>query len=577
MAESSSKNRFQKLIDGLKNPDKEVKLMSIAAIGILRIEKHAELLWDLLSSNDEEILAATIKTLGQIGSPASVKYLVDFIGNPKEKLANEAYESLKKIDLSSVEDVVIKACSADQPNALRKKLVTLLSPYNDIRVNSLMNEIIGQTRDSELLTAAINYYIKFPSTERHSILKLLAGNGNWTVSIAANLALTRLKDESAYSQIKRLAKSSNAEIREIIVDALNCHPMIDDRGIYQILFDDNRAAIREKAIEGLQLFAADERINIIRRLLTTEGDNNIRIKLAKKAALEKSPLLFDQLFKLLQSSDEKLQQASIEALGSIGDKIVDPILIDYEKMPLLLREQLLLVLGKIGNPKAAYLVKEALFAKERWLRINAIEAAVSIKSKDLTEAVVNIIKTPNTDIWVMATAISAMSRLDDSSVVECIVPHLKHEDARVRANSIDALSKHKWEGLADACFAMLKDRNDRVRVNAAIALWQNGHSDVFSELEKMSRDKSRWVRASAVFALGQIDDPEGVPILIRMLRDSEDMVYRNVLEALSSRGDLRALIPMLNEASKNRLPSEFYTKTLDKFSSSIFKKPLSEM
>lgn len=565
----SSKNRFQKLIDGLKSTDREVKLMSIASLGILRMKQHSELLCDLLSSPDQEVLAAVIKSIGQIGNPTSAKYLLDFISNPNEALAKEAFESLKKMDLSSVEDVVIKACSADQPSTLRKKIVEILSDYNDVRVNSLMNEILGQTRDPELLSAAISYYIKYPSSERHTALKMLASDGNWSISLSANLALSRLKDEGAHAQIKRLAKSSNSEVRTIIVKALNSRPIIEDRDIYQILFEDNRASIRELSLEGMQLFAADERINMLRRWLNSESDNSIRIKLVMMAAAEKSPLLFDELFKLLQSSDEKLQKVAIEALGQTGEKIVDRILLDYERMPLLLREQMLLVLGRIGSPKASYLIKDALFAKERWLRINAIEATANLKLPELVEALVSIVKTPGTDIWVLATAVSALGRLNDSSVVDVIIPLLKNEDARVRANSIEALSTYKWEGLPEACMSMLKDRNDRVRVNAAIALWRSGHSEVFTELEKMSHDKSRWVRASAVFALGQIEDPAGVPILIRMLHDPEDMVYRNTLEALSWHGDLRAMIPLLNEASRQRLSPEFYIDILDKYAQAI--------
>lgn len=565
----SSKNRFQKLIDGLKSTDREVKLMSIASLGILRMKQHSELLCDLLSSPDQEVLAAVIKSIGQIGNPTSAKYLLDFISNPNEALAKEAFESLKKMDLSSVEDVVIKACSADQPSTLRKKIVEILSDYNDVRVNSLMNEILGQTRDPELLSAAISYYIKYPSSERHTALKMLASDGNWSISLSANLALSRLKDEGAHAQIKRLAKSSNSEVRTIIVKALNSRPIIEDRDIYQILFEDNRASIRELSLEGMQLFAADERINMLRRWLNSESDNCIRIKLVMMAAAEKSPLLFDELFKLLQSSDEKLQKVAIEALGQTGEKIVDRILLDYERMPLLLREQMLLVLGRIGSPKASYLIKDALFAKERWLRINAIEATANLKLPELVEALVSIVKTPGTDIWVLATAVSALGRLNDSSVVDVIIPLLKNEDARVRANSIEALSTYKWEGLPEACMSMLKDRNDRVRVNAAIALWRSGHSEVFTELEKMSHDKSRWVRASAVFALGQIEDPAGVPILIRMLHDPEDMVYRNTLEALSWHGDLRAMIPLLNEASRQRLSPEFYIDILDKYAQAI--------
>ena len=564
-----ARNRFQKFIDGLKNTDSEVKFMSVAALGILRIKEHSNALCDLLSSPDTILVEAVIKSLGQIGNPSSAKYLVDFVTNRDDKLAKAAVESLNKIDLSSCLDILIKACGADQPAPIRYKFVKLLSDYNDIRVASLMNEILGQTRDPELLTAAVSYFIKYPSPERHTPLKMLTSNGNWNISLVANLALSRLRDEGALAQVKRLAKSSNPDVRQIIIDALISNPLIQDRPIFQILFEDNRVDIRKKAIEGLTLFSADERINIIRHWLEKENDNNIRIALTECAAKEKSPILYSEIFKLLQSTDEKLQKTAIDALSKIGEPIVDNIITDYERMPLLVKEHLLLVLGRIGSPKGVNIIKDAIAAKERWLRINGIEAACMLKSPELVQLLKDIVKNPTTDIWVMATTISVLGRLNDPSMVEYLIPNLKNEDARVRANTIEALSGYKWEGLPEACFGLLKDRNDRVRVNAAIALWRSGHSEVFGELEKMSRDKSRWVRASAVFALGQIDDPEGVPILIRMLHDKEDMVYRNALTALSWHGDLRALIPILNEASCSRLSASFYVTIIDRFAQAI--------
>ena len=565
----AEKGRFQNLIEGLNNPDREEKLLSVAALGILKISQHADALVDLLASQDEEVVEQVLIALGRIGNPSSVKYIVEFISSDKEKIARTAYSVLQNINLFPSLDVVIKAAGSDQPHEIRKKFIDLLSAYEDVRVSSLMNEILGQTRDHNLLVSAIRYFIRFPNPERHTVLKMLSGNSNWEVALAASLALSRLKDEGAFSQVRRLAKSGNAEVRQEIVDSINTYPLIEDRNIFQMFFEDSRSSIREAALKGIELFGSDERISIVRNWLARETDKNVRKLLIERAAKEHSPLFYDEFYRFLKSNDEEIKALAIEAISDMGEKIADRIIIDFDRMPLVIREQMILVLGKIGGDKVTKIIEECLDAKERWLKINAVEAAACVHDDSLYHKLIEILSRRETDVWVTATAVSALGRSRRHEYAELVAAQLGHEDARVRANAIEALADLAWLGLPDACHRLMHDRNDRVRVNAAIALWKSGHEEVFAELEKMSRDKSRWVRSSAVFALGQIKDREGTYILLNLLSDSEEIVYRNAVEALAELGDMRALLPLLKESRKNRIPHEVLVEALKKFSKSI--------
>lgn len=564
-------SQFQNLISNLKSSNREEKLLSILALGILGIEQHSGYLVDLLASPDEEIVKTAIQALGKIGNPTSVKYLVEFIVEDK-KLAEVAFVALDSFNFISAVDVLIKTCSSDQPNQIRRCLLTLLAKYEDVKVASLMNEILGQTRDPELLVLAINYFVKYPSSERHTPLKMLADNNNWTVSLAANLALSRLKDEGAFAHIRRLVKSSNAEVRQTIAESLASHPIIEDRSIFEVLFEDLRPKIREIATKGFILFGSDERITILHQWLKAESDAEIRLKLFKIAKAEKSPLLYDEFYKYLQVSDDRIRDIIISTIAEMGEDIADRIIIDFEKMSLVIKEQMILVLGKLGNDKAVKIIKSCLYAKERWLSINAIESCAYIENEELKQELLVILKSKEVDIWVRATTVSVLGRIGDLKIAEDIVEQITHDDARVRANAIEALSNLKWPGLIEICKESLHDRNDRVRVNSAIALWKCGQEDIFLELERMSRDKSRWVRASAAFALGKISSFQCTPILIKMLRDSEDIVYRNTIEALSAYGDMRAMLPLLIQFRSGRLSDEFYQQNLQKFTDIIYDK-----
>ena len=563
------KSRLNKLIEGLNSKEKEQKLLSITALGILKIPEHADLLPDLLASPDFEVVKQVIIAMGRIKNPGSIKYIIEFVIADNNELAEIAWQVLQQFDLSPAIDLLIKSASSDQPDQIRLKFVSLLSTYKDIRVAALMNEILGQTRNKDLLTAAINYFICYPSSERHTALKMLSADKDWQVSLAACIALSRLKDQGAYNQVKKLAKSGNAEMRQFIVDSINNYPLIDDRSIYQMLFADKRASIREAAIKGLELFAADERVTILKNWIDREIDKIIRKQLIKKAAEEHSPIFYEEFYQNIQSTDKEIHDIAFDAIVEMGEKIVDRILIDFDRMPLVIKEQMILVLGKIASGKVISLISECLFAKERWLRINAIEAASNCNCDELYQKLVAILQHSEKDVWVRASAVMALGKSKNHDFAEIVASQIDHEDPRVRANAIEALYELAWIGLPEACQKLMHDRNDRVRVNAAIALWRSGHEEVFAELKKMALDKSRWVRSSAVFALGKINDRRGTEILLKLLSDPEEIVYRNTLEALSELGDMRAMIPILKESRKGRLSESFFNKILDKFSMAV--------
>ena len=559
---------FKEFIDGLKSPNREQKLLSISALGILRVKEHANALIDLLCSQDITIVEQAIETLGAIGNINSVKYIVDFVGSENEILAAAAVNALSNFDITQEISTVIKACSSDLPPIIRKRYIDILIKYNLPEVALLISDVLKHTTDEELLTTAINYFIKFPSPDIHPALKTLTTSSNWNISLYANLALSRLQDESAYLQLRRLISSNSTEIKIAITEAITQHIIPKDKEILISMLKDQNVIVRETAMEGFSILSANEKISYLKNRLLKEPDINLKLNLIEKAKKEASPLLYNELYELIQSTDEEIQEAARKAIGAMGDKIVDRIIIDFDKMPLIAKEQIILILGQIGGEKVCSIVSECLFAKERWLRINAIDAASRINTKEMCDDLVKIISRSDTDIWVMA-AVSALGKTGKSEYAPKVAELLNHEDARVRANAVEAVSSLNWKNLNEACINLLNDKNDRVRVNAAIALWKNGNNSVFESLAKMASSKSRWVRSSAVFALGKIKDKAATPILLTILSDQEDMVYRNAINALAEQGDVKALLPMLREMFKGRMTASFYVRALNRLAETL--------
>ena len=560
--------RFKEIVEGLSSRNTDQKLISIKAVGILRRPEHAEILVDLLSSPDPQVVMEALEALGQIANPRSLKHVLEFISGENQQLAERALHLLPKFDLKGSLDQVLKISSSDCPVSIRRKILNQLSFMKDSKVATLMNEVLGQSQDSALLVEALGYFIRFPSPDKHTALKMLSGNGQWEVAMSANLALSRLADESARNQIRRLAKSPAHPVRQAIVVGLNRCPMIEDRDLYEQFFMDVHPQIRLLALEGMGLFNAGERVGIFQEWLAREKEESLRLEILKKASGERNPALYPEFLKLLNSSADVIKNIGKQALVAIGEPILDRLIGDFSKQSLTIQEQILLVLGSMGQPKTRKIVLEALKAKERWVRLNAIEAILQIGHDGLSDVFSEMLKSEKDD-WVLATLASALGRTGGPEHAPAIQNFLSHKDARVRANSVESLARILGPAASEVIQSFQRDPNDRVRVNSAVALWKLGDRGVMANLQGMTSDTNKWIRASAAFALGEIAEKEATPTLIEMLNDREEVVYKNVIDALAKIGDLRALVPLLKERDQKRFPSEVLQQVLERFSEKL--------
>lgn len=562
---AAESKKFAQIIKGLSSRNREEKLLAIRALGILGVPEHTDLLIDLLGSSDELVVTTALAALGGIRHPKAVKYVLEFLPSDNHALADQAMAVLPRFPLDTALDLVLKAAGPEHPAPLRRRLLALLREIRDPRVAAFMCEVIGQTKDTALLGEAIGYFIRFPSHDRATILRMLAGSAQWEVSLLANVALSRLGDEGARAQWKRLLKSPAHPIRVFLAEALNLNPVPADREAYETFLQDAHPQLRLLAMQGLPVFPAEERVRLVRELLGRERDEGVRAALFAVAQAEKNPAFVPEFFALLASSTESQKRMGIAGLIAMGEAIVDRLIVGLPKMAQVVKEKVLLVLGGVGGEKARKALLPFLGARERWLRINAIDALTQMKPTPAVISRLAEMLKHEEDIWVKATLLSALSRLGGKSQASLFCEFLTAKDARVRANAVEGLWRVGAGDQAALLHPLLRDPNDRVRVNAAIALWKTGHREVLADLVAMTREGTKWIRSSAAFALGEIGDKEGTPALIGMLQDREEVVYRNALDALAKIGDTRALLPLLHESEKHRIPDEAFDDILERF------------
>ncbi|MBF0542882.1 MAG: HEAT repeat domain-containing protein [Candidatus Riflebacteria bacterium] len=550
---------------GLSSKNKAEKLFTIKAMGILRKPEFSDSLVDVLSSPDPEIVESVIETLGKLGNPNAIKYLLPYLFDEIPEIADVAFKALMCFNMRPVIPSVLKAASNDKPPTVRKRLLSLITGINDPKVAGAITDTLGQTQDPSILIEALSYFVKFPAPDKSTIFKMLAGSNNWEVAMYADLALSRIGDESARSKLKKLAKSPASPMRHSLVTGLNKAPMVQDREIFEILLRDPHPAIRMAALGGFDAFPASDRQPLILELLGREKDEAIRVALYDRAIKEKSVLFFSEFQKLLTLSNEASKDRGRHGIIEMGQMVVEKILNGFSKMTLEMKEQMLLVLGEIGDRKALPTLTTALSSKERWLKLNAISGIERMREKPFAARFVEMLNT-ETDPWIVATLISAISHLEGQPELESMKKFLSHQDGRVRANAVEAISKVKSPEVFSILEPLLRDGNDRVRVNASVFLWKLGNHSIIDKLSVMAKEPSKWVRASAAYALGEIGDHEPVPVLLELLNDREDVVYRNTIEALGKIKDARSIIPLLKEKENKRVAPEVFDLIFKSFS-----------
>ena len=553
---------FKEIIAGISSRDKGERVLSIRAMAILRIPAHSDILSDLLSSPDQEIVFEVIKALGSIANPKSVKYLAEFIESKNSVLFEAAFDALACFPPEQRLQLVPKLAAVNIPAEIRQRFLKLISTSTDLRVAEFAREVLVQGGDPGLLSVAITYFIRHPSPQQHGNLVKYCSSKQWELVLSAFVALSRLKHEAAHAQLLKMTKAPAHNIRIVLAELLNIHPIIEDRDCYKALLKDSHPKVRDLAIKGLTLFAAPERVELFKQIIPEERDEQVLHNLLERAVFEKHKDLYPLFLSLLTSSSAKMKKIGVDGIASIGPVILDRITAEFDKTALVLREQMILAVGEIGGEPAKTLIARCLKANERWLRINSIEAVASMGLKEFMPGFVEMLKSDDLDPWIRATLLSAISRLSDASVANILIDHVRHHDARVRANAIDGLIRLQVPKLKDLLKGVLKDPNDRVRVNAAIGLWELGDSTVLNELYKLLNEPSKWVRASAAFALGEIGSGEAVPALLELLEDSADVVYRNTIGALVKIGDSRSLLPLLKEREKLRLSDSTFSEML---------------
>jgi HEAT repeat protein len=302
----------------------------------------------------------------------------------------------------------------------------------------------------------------------------------------------------------------------------------------------------------LELFGsrgiADAETRVLKMLAGEEQDDPRRLEpMIRYLAAVHSQAAEQPLLRLLDSANEQVGLAAIDALGSLGGsatgarlqaKLADP------QCPEALKSRLILALGKL-------------------------------KFAPALEDLLRIVENPDENkIWRMYAA-TALGDIADRRAIPALRSLLSDPDSLVRAYAASALAKFDLSEVEGALQEGLRDSDVRVRLAAARALANpSAERSVDILIYKARKDPERQVRAQAIESLGAIGGAKALAFLRELYRDgASSSQYREAALAALCAHDLSGSLPAIRAvidqewSQKNQQALAFTARALASISS----------
>jgi len=234
--------------------------------------------------------------------------------------------------------------------------------------------------------------------------------------------------------------------------------------------------------------------------------------------------------------------AVIEALVASGSRVIDGLLEQLEAEDLDVRQAAVVVLGRIGDPRATLPLVAALRDEE--LTLPVLEALGRIADARAFDTLMRLLG--HADARVRRAAVAACRALDDPRTPSRAMALLADGDPRVREAAVRLLSPQNEDPAVEALDVACRDASDLVRCAALERLVVLDPARARDRLLEGLHAPSARVRAAAARGLGRL--PGTAQALVATLDDADPWVRYFAVRALARQGDDTAVAALARVA-----------------------------
>lgn len=262
-----------------------------------------------------------------------------------------------------------------------------------------------------------------------------------------------------------------------------------------------------------------------------------------------------RLIERLQDPDSLFKEEIVRVLGEIGDPMATRPLIellhDEDRM---VRYYSARALFKMGGRDVVQSLCGLLNDADEWIVINVLEILSKLRDPEAVPALIGQFEIAR-DSRLKAIIISSLASFNEGRLLKTFETGLESFDPRIQANSVEAISQLKIPALEmkRKLKKFYGHPNNRVRANVAIALAKADPQAVYDEVVAMLQSQDASTRRSAAYVLARIEIDKRQEFVHQLLRDENFGVRKMALKAaLSLPGSVGVLEigPLLNDENQ---------------------------
>ena len=472
----------------LKYLNRSKKIAAAKALGAVGDERAIEPLVAALEDEDCGVRSVVVDALGNFADNRVVYSLITALKDEDESVCKAAAEALVVIGRPSVGQLIVALRDKDVRRIAGDTLVAIGQPS----VELLIGELRNRSRDTDTQAVAnVLIAIGQPSVE-----PLVAVLPDYRRRKTMLDVLVKIGQPSAEPLIESLSRWDK-DVQEAAVEALVSigQPSVEPLIAY---LENYKRSLSSRIVAKTLGRIADERaIRSLVEVLGYRGFDNY--KYASEALVTIGQPSVEPLIEALKDENLNLLKHAIEVLGKIGDeRAVEPLVVALNHEDRYIRREAADALGKIGNERAIEALLEAL-KDEDWNEILYVEtqfggvreaaanALVAIGQPSI-EPLVEILQEDDWNVCEIATML--LGKIGGDRAIEALILALKNDNLNLRKIAAEALVEI-GEPSVELLVAALKNTDQNVQKLAAKALGEIGDERAIKPLVKALENSSK--------------------------------------------------------------------------------------
>ncbi|MBS0373357.1 MAG: HEAT repeat domain-containing protein [Proteobacteria bacterium] len=486
------KDAIPMIIEALGGADKSMTMALVEALTQLADAKNLPLILEGLTEPNPRTNAAVAWALSSArGFPAGM-----------------LLEALKNKEIAG--PALVEVIAAHKARIPLRDLLTAAYQNESVDKAALF-KIIGDVADEAAIPDLLSRLDGRDFIVRVNLMEILSRFGTPDVQQAL---MAQLKDPSKI-------------IRQAALAALLKTPALGDIVPVAPLLADPDMEVTNRAIELLIKAHHPQTVRYLVPILKDESEY------ARRAAVEVLNEVGDAnsikyLLDAIKDSDWWVRSRAADALGKIGGpRVVDAVLLLVRDPDEDIRRTAIEILNLTKDERAVEYLLQATRDTDWWVSERAVDALAEIGSHRALPRLVEMLRGPARSV---PSAIRAISKLGDASVVQTLLPQLARPEKEIRVEAMHALARLTDEANADTIRTKIRALGEVSTDQTVVAAASRALEDLsarFSTAEVESQRKAEHVAAAPARTM-LIDNAD----LHKLVQENEAAAQRLDISAL---------------------------------------------